>query len=226
MSGCLRSPACTQTHPQREGQGVHEYKTEIRLGEETKRIQPFLTLTAAFWKRRQNFMTFQHQTDAGFGGGVPSIYIYALLAKLQWCILGMWLFTFWELGYLGSVFLVCWVVLRMLVFVCFCPRHNLPKASRENIRKMPRLRRELLNSLLFIEWTLHCVFSNSLFVCARTHACTAFSLDAEQPDYDLDSEDEAFVNRLKKKMEVGVLQFEQMIDRLEKGSGQQVSPSV
>lgn len=56
--------------------------------------------------------------------------------------------------------------------------------------------------------------------------CIAFSLDAEQPDYDLDSEDEAFVNRLKKKMEVGVLQFEQMIDRLEKGSGQQVSPSV
>lgn len=52
--------------------------------------------------------------------------------------------------------------------------------------------------------------------------CSAFSLDAEQPDYDLDSEDEAFVNRLKKKMEVGVLQFEQMIDRLEKGSGQQV----
>ncbi|KAI4891749.1 hypothetical protein NFI96_030067, partial [Prochilodus magdalenae] len=49
-----------------------------------------------------------------------------------------------------------------------------------------------------------------------------FSLDAEQPDYDLDSEDEAFVNRLKKKMEVGALQFEQMIDRLEKGSGQQL----
>lgn len=56
--------------------------------------------------------------------------------------------------------------------------------------------------------------------------CTAFSLDAEQPDYDLDSEDEAFVNRLKKKMEVGVLQFEQMIDRLEKGSGQQVTAFV
>lgn len=73
MSGCLRSPAHAQTHPQREGQGVHEYKTEIRLGEETKRIQPFLTLTAAFWKRRQNFMTFQHQTDAGLGGGAKYI---------------------------------------------------------------------------------------------------------------------------------------------------------
>lgn len=50
----------------------------------------------------------------------------------------------------------------------------------------------------------------------------AFSLDTEQPDYDLDSDDEAFVNKLKKKMEVGALQFEEMIDRLEKGSGQQV----
>uniref|UniRef100_A0A5F8H0I4 Enhancer of polycomb homolog n=1 Tax=Monodelphis domestica TaxID=13616 RepID=A0A5F8H0I4_MONDO len=48
-----------------------------------------------------------------------------------------------------------------------------------------------------------------------------FSLDAEQPDYDLDSEDEAFVNKLKKKMDISPLQFEEMIDRLEKGSGQQ-----
>ncbi|XP_039999396.1 enhancer of polycomb homolog 1-like isoform X3 [Xiphias gladius] len=49
-----------------------------------------------------------------------------------------------------------------------------------------------------------------------------FSLDAEQPDYDLDSDDEAFVNKLKKKMEISFLQFEEMIDRLEKGSGQQL----
>lgn len=51
---------------------------------------------------------------------------------------------------------------------------------------------------------------------------SAFSLDAEQPDYDLDSEDEIFVNKLKKKMDICPLQFEEMIDRLEKGSGQQV----
>ncbi|XP_051968639.1 enhancer of polycomb homolog 1-like isoform X2 [Xyrauchen texanus] len=50
----------------------------------------------------------------------------------------------------------------------------------------------------------------------------SFSLDTEQPDYDLDSEDEVFVNKLKKKLEVGALQFEVMIDRLEKGSGQQL----
>uniref|UniRef100_A0A8C7ZGY7 Enhancer of polycomb homolog n=1 Tax=Oryzias sinensis TaxID=183150 RepID=A0A8C7ZGY7_9TELE len=48
-----------------------------------------------------------------------------------------------------------------------------------------------------------------------------FSLDTEQPDYDLDLEDDTFVNKLKKKMEITPLQFEEMIDRLEKGSGQQ-----
>ncbi|XP_028282983.1 enhancer of polycomb homolog 1-like isoform X2 [Parambassis ranga] len=48
-----------------------------------------------------------------------------------------------------------------------------------------------------------------------------FSLDTEQPDYDLDADDEAFVIKLKKKMEISFLQFEEMIDRLEKGSGQQ-----
>uniref|UniRef100_A0A3Q4B9Z5 Enhancer of polycomb homolog n=1 Tax=Mola mola TaxID=94237 RepID=A0A3Q4B9Z5_MOLML len=49
-----------------------------------------------------------------------------------------------------------------------------------------------------------------------------FSLDTEQPDYDLDSDDDSFVNKLKKKMEINLLQFEEMIDRLEKGSGQQL----
>ncbi|XP_077347206.1 enhancer of polycomb homolog 1 isoform X2 [Lithobates pipiens] len=48
-----------------------------------------------------------------------------------------------------------------------------------------------------------------------------FSLDAEQPDYDLDSDDEIFVNKLRKKLDISLLQFEEMIDRLEKGSGQQ-----
>ncbi|XP_019748460.1 enhancer of polycomb homolog 1-like isoform X1 [Hippocampus comes] len=49
-----------------------------------------------------------------------------------------------------------------------------------------------------------------------------FSLDTEQPDYDLDSDDDVFVAKLKKKMEISLLQFEEMIDRLEKGSGQQL----
>ncbi|XP_041922892.1 enhancer of polycomb homolog 1 isoform X1 [Alosa sapidissima] len=49
-----------------------------------------------------------------------------------------------------------------------------------------------------------------------------FSLDAEQPDYDLDSEDEACMLQLQKQMEIGAMQFEEMIERLEKGSGQQL----
>lgn len=66
----------------------------------------------------------------------------------------------------------------------------------------------------------------SVFVLSGTNLfyliILAFSLDAEQPDYDLDSEDEIFVNKLRKKLDISLLQFEEMIDRLEKGSGQQV----
>lgn len=51
-------------------------------------------------------------------------------------------------------------------------------------------------------------------------------MDTEQPDYDLDSEDDTFVNKLNKKMQITALQFEEMIDRLEKGSGQQVFVSA
>ncbi|XP_014666102.1 PREDICTED: enhancer of polycomb homolog 1-like [Priapulus caudatus] len=47
-------------------------------------------------------------------------------------------------------------------------------------------------------------------------------MDQEMPDYDMDSEDETWLNKQKKKMEITPLQFEEMIDRLEKGSGQQV----
>lgn len=51
-------------------------------------------------------------------------------------------------------------------------------------------------------------------------------MDTEQPDYDLDSDDDTFVNKLKKKMEISLFQFEEMIDRLEKGSGQQVGATL
>lgn len=66
------------------------------------------------------------------------------------------------------------------------------------------------------------VFLNGSVTSLTVFCLTAFSLDTELPDYDLDSEDETFVNKLKKKMEITALQFEEMIDRLEKGSGQQV----
>jgi len=48
-------------------------------------------------------------------------------------------------------------------------------------------------------------------------------MDQEIPDYDMDSEDEHWLNKQTKKMEVSPLKFENMMDRLEKGSGQTVS---
>ncbi|KAI1899424.1 hypothetical protein AGOR_G00061640 [Albula goreensis] len=48
-----------------------------------------------------------------------------------------------------------------------------------------------------------------------------FSLDNEQPDYDMDSEDETLLNRLNRKMEIKPIQFEIMVDRLEKASANQ-----
>uniref|UniRef100_UPI00398F3676 enhancer of polycomb homolog 2 isoform X2 n=1 Tax=Pristiophorus japonicus TaxID=55135 RepID=UPI00398F3676 len=49
-----------------------------------------------------------------------------------------------------------------------------------------------------------------------------FNLDSEQPDYDMDSEDEILFNRLNRKLEIKPLQFEEMFDRLEKASGNQL----
>lgn len=45
----------------------------------------------------------------------------------------------------------------------------------------------------------------------------------EIPDYDIDSEDEAWLEGQSKKIELTANKFEEMIDRLEKGSGQQVN---
>lgn len=50
----------------------------------------------------------------------------------------------------------------------------------------------------------------------------AFGMDQEIPDYDMDSEDESWLNEQAKKMEITPVKFEEMMDRLEKGSGQQV----
>ena len=55
---------------------------------------------------------------------------------------------------------------------------------------------------------------------------SAFGMDQEIPDYDMDSEDETWLTKQAKKMEVTPLQFENMMDRLEKGSGQVVSKVV
>uniref|UniRef100_A0A3Q4BF45 Enhancer of polycomb homolog n=1 Tax=Mola mola TaxID=94237 RepID=A0A3Q4BF45_MOLML len=47
-------------------------------------------------------------------------------------------------------------------------------------------------------------------------------LDPEQPEYDLDSEDEMLLGRLNRKMEIKPVQFETMVDRLEKASTHQL----
>ena len=48
-------------------------------------------------------------------------------------------------------------------------------------------------------------------------------MDQDIPDYDMDMEDEGWFQEQKKKSDVPLsrLQFEEMMDRLEKGSGQQ-----
>ncbi|KAL4618017.1 hypothetical protein GN956_G20880 [Arapaima gigas] len=48
------------------------------------------------------------------------------------------------------------------------------------------------------------------------------NLDSEHPDYDMDSEDETLLNRLNRKMQIKPIQFEIMVDRLEKASGNQL----
>lgn len=50
----------------------------------------------------------------------------------------------------------------------------------------------------------------------------AFGMEQEIPDYDMDSEDESWLTKQSKKLEVTALKFETMMDRLEKGSGQTV----
>lgn len=59
--------------------------------------------------------------------------------------------------------------------------------------------------------------------CQPSYVPAALGLDLEQPDYDMDSEDEMLLNRLNRKMELKPLQFETMVDRLEKASTHQVS---
>jgi len=49
-----------------------------------------------------------------------------------------------------------------------------------------------------------------------------FSMEADIPDYDVDSEDEQWINSQSMKLELTPDKFEEMMDRLEKGSGQTV----
>lgn len=50
----------------------------------------------------------------------------------------------------------------------------------------------------------------------------AFTMEQDIPDYDMDSEDEKWINMQAEKLVITPLQFEEMMDRLEKSSGQTV----
>lgn len=47
-------------------------------------------------------------------------------------------------------------------------------------------------------------------------------MDQDIPDYDMDSGDELWVTQQSQRMNLDVLRFEQMMDKLEKSSGQTV----
>ncbi|GFT73506.1 enhancer of polycomb homolog 1 [Nephila pilipes] len=49
-----------------------------------------------------------------------------------------------------------------------------------------------------------------------------FSMDQDIPDYDIDSEDERWLSQQADRLDIRPLQYEEMMDRLEKSSGQQV----
>lgn len=50
----------------------------------------------------------------------------------------------------------------------------------------------------------------------------ALGLEQDVPEYDMDSEDEVWINQQRKRLDLTPLKFEQMMDRLEKSSGQTV----
>lgn len=50
----------------------------------------------------------------------------------------------------------------------------------------------------------------------------ALGMDQDIPDYDMDSSDEVFVEQQAQRLDLDVLKFEQMMDKLEKSSGQTV----
>lgn len=69
----------------------------------------------------------------------------------------------------------------------------------------------MINIIVYItDLIIECVFSE------------AFAMEQDIPDYDMDSEDEKWVAVQSRKMDLTPLQFEEMMDRLEKSSGQTV----
>lgn len=66
------------------------------------------------------------------------------------------------------------------------------------------------NKCITISYHVSCLFS------------IAFAMEQDIPDYDMDSEDERWLVSQAKKLDLTPLKFEEMMDRLEKSSGQTV----
>lgn len=59
-------------------------------------------------------------------------------------------------------------------------------------------------------------------ICIIITFSAALGLEQDIPDYDMDSADEIWVNSQTRRLDITPLKFEQMMDRLEKSSGQTV----
>lgn len=70
-------------------------------------------------------------------------------------------------------------------------------------------------------YTRYCIAIEGLNNCIL-YLRVAFAMEQDIPDYDMDSEDEKWVAVQSRKMDLTPLQFEEMMDRLEKSSGQTV----
>jgi Enhancer of polycomb-like len=79
-----------------------------------------------------------------------------------------------------------------------------------------------------LDHVFYFVLLHTFLICRYFLYCLlAFGMDQEIPEYDMDSEDEVWLNKQVKhlKMDVPPIKFESMMDRLEKGSGQVVRHS-
>lgn len=61
-----------------------------------------------------------------------------------------------------------------------------------------------------------------LSISFSTISIVALGIEQDIPDYDMDSADEAWINSQNRRFDLSPLKFEEMMDRLEKSSGQTV----
>lgn len=73
-----------------------------------------------------------------------------------------------------------------------------------------------------IHCLIHFGINNSIIFTFSILLLTALGIEQDIPDYDMDSADEAWINTQSRRFDLTPLKFEEMMDRLEKSSGQTV----